>query len=65
MPLVFRQVSSISHETSGGQLVVGAISKDKFSGNRDRWSWFLSAVTGPSSVMMGQGFRDGFDDCNR
>jgi hypothetical protein len=64
MALVFRRTnqSTISFEAVSGELVVGSIRKDT-SGNLDRWCWFLSAVTGPSSVVRGRGFGEDEDAC--
>ena len=46
-----------------GTLTVGGIRKDKFADNLDKWSWFLSAVTGPSSIVQGRGFGDDLEAC--
>jgi len=39
-------------------LTVGGFRKEKFSNNIDRWSWFLSAFIGPSSIVHGRGFAE-------
>jgi len=44
-------------------LTVGGFRKEKFSNNIDRWSWFLSAFIGPSSIVHGRGFADDADAC--
>lgn len=47
---------------SGG-LVVGHIRKDKFTGNLDKWTWSLTAVIGPSSIVHMHGFGNDLDTC--
>jgi hypothetical protein len=65
MPLVFRATneSHTAFAAMSGRLTVGGIRKDKFSNNIDKWSWYVSAVTGPSSIVQGQGFGDDLEAC--
>ena len=65
MPLVFRCIndSGTSFAALRGELTIGGFRKDKFSNNIDRWSWLMSAVTGPSSIVQGRGFADDADAC--
>ena len=65
MPLVFRCIndSKTSFSALSGELTVGSFRKDKFSDNLDRWSWFLSGVRGPASIVEGRGIADDIEAC--
>ena len=65
MPLIYRSIdeSETSFSASSGWLTVGGYRKDKFAYNIDRWSWFLSAVIGPSTIVQVRGVADDPDEC--
>jgi hypothetical protein len=65
MLLIFQCInqSQTSFAAVSGRLTVGGIRKDEFPGNLDKWSWFLSGVAGPTTVVHGRGFGDDLDAC--
>ena len=65
MPLAFTVTneSKTSFAAMSGWITVGGIRKDKFADNLDKWSWFLSAVTGPSAIVQCRGFGNDLEAC--